>query len=131
MQVEKNHEPFISQENLEEQQSVNEQLTRAISSKDPIEWKKFRTQRNGYNNKIKSQKSEFYKNQFSQNKYQWKFLQKFTNKAKQAPPNSITVSGTNYTSPKKIANLCNEYFIKKIEKIRKSFKDSTTNPIQI
>ena len=102
MQAKKNHEPFISQENLEEQKSVNEQLTKAILSKDPIEWKKFRTQRNGYNNKIKSQKSEFYKNQFSQYKYQWKFFQKFTTKAKQAPPTQLQFQEQITQAPKKL-----------------------------
>ena len=43
----------------------------------------------------------------------------------------MTVSGFNYSSPPKLANLCNKYFLKEIKKIRNNFIKTTINPIQI
>ena len=64
VQVKKNFEPFISHEILEQQKKVNEQLTTAIFSKNQNEWKKYRTQRNEYNNKIKNKKKNITKVNF-------------------------------------------------------------------
>ena len=131
VQFKKKYQPFLSQELLQDQNEVNDLLTEAIFSKSPQDWNKFRAQRNKYNNKVKTKEKEYYQTQFSNNKYQWIFLQNFTNKSKQNPPNSITIQGINYTSPKVLANLCNDFFIEKISKIRNNFTNSLVDPLKI
>ena len=131
VQVKKNFHPFLSEEHVKLKNEVNDHLTQAIFSKSKQNWNIFRTQRNRYNNSVKAKEKEYNQSQFSNNKYQWKFLQKFTNKSKQTPPSNITVHGINYSSPKILANLCNDFFIEKISKIRNHFTNSSVDPIKI
>ena len=58
-------------------------------------------------------------------------MKKFNNQEISAPPNSIIQNGKNHTSPRDIANIANNYFISKIEGLRRTFFDDIVTPMEI
>ena len=95
------------------------------------DWREFKNFRSTIDKKIKIAKREFLKQKFNDNKNQWKFLKNFQGKNKQHPPNNICQNGKQITSPKDIATIANDFFIDKIEKIRKTFTPSSVDPIDV
>ena len=131
IQCANNYMPYLDEDMRIEIMETNKLLTDAITSKDTDKWRLYRHKRNLTQKNIKNKKREYLQEKFSTLKDKWKFLKKYTNSNKQAPPDKINLHGEIITSPRILAQITNEFFIKKIENIRKSFTWTKVTPIEI
>ena len=65
------------------------------------------------------------------NSNNWKFLKNFNKCKKSRPPDRLNYNGKIITNPYEISNIANNYFISKVEKIRRNFKRDNISPIEI
>ena len=123
--------PYYNNEIKDEIKRCNDILTQAIKNNDPNYWREFRNKKNLLNKEIKNLKSKYLKSKLTQKNNNWKFLKQYNKQEKCSPPMSIVINGNNMTSPKEIANISNNYFIQKIEKIRNEFFNDIVSPMEI
>ena len=65
------------------------------------------------------------------NKNNRKFVKQFNKCNKTRPPDRLNINGRVTNNPYEIANIANNYFISKVEKIRRGFTEENITPIEI
>ena len=106
---------------------------------DPDDLRDFRTQRNKYNNDIKTAKNNYYynkltvrdkndkngiklKDNLTSDSKLWTTIKDMTDSSNKTPPRHINHDNRPVTSLRRIANIANRHYIDKIDKIRNDFK---------
>ena len=130
-QFKQNYIPYYTPKIIDDIRYCNNLLTKAIQTHDSENWRNYRTNRSILNKNIKKVKREYIKNNLTRGKNKWKTVKKFNNQEKSVPPNSIIQNGKIHTSPRDIANIANNYFISKIEGLRRTFFDDIVTPMEI
>ena len=106
-------------------------LTYAIKSKNQDDWRLYRHEKNTLNKKIDEAKTIFLKNKLGHPSKGWKVLNEFKGNSKAHPPSKLLHKNKLISSPKAIADIQNQFYVKKIKEIRKSFSKSDISPIKI
>ena len=75
--------------------------------------------------------ANYIKNRFMHYKDKWKCIKEYNGNSKTNPPSTLIHEGTSITSPKKMSNIMNNFFIEKIKIIRDNFPNFTVSPLQI
>ena len=131
IQCKNNYLPYVDNDLQSEINDVQLLLTKAIETKSIDNWRAYRLGRNILQKKILIKKKEYLQEKFSSSRDKWKFVNKFNGNTKQAPPDKLLVDNEIITSPKSLAKLTNEYFINKINNLRKTFTWSPVRPMEI
>ena len=129
IQCKANHIPYINDEVKEYIKDSETQLTKAIVSKSCDEWRAYKSMRNGIKKIVEKAKTNYYQNKLKVRKTMWSTLKDLAGDTKICTPNKIIVNGEYVTSPKKLAENLNEYFIKKVKEIRANFTEPKMDPI--
>ena len=127
----KNYAPYLSDEIKTELKNINNLLTNAIKSKNQDDWRLYRHEKNTLNKKIDEAKTIFLKNKLGHPSKGWKVLNEFKGNSKAHPPSKLLHKNKLISSPKAIADIQNQFYVKKIKEIRKSFSKSDISPIKI
>ena len=106
-------------------------LTSAIKSNKIEDWRIYRSTRNILSKKINKQKTKYIKDKMVDTKNNWKFLKQYNKCKKSRPPDRLNCNGKMLSIPKELANIANNFFISKIEKIRRGFTPDEITPIEI
>ena len=121
-------------ENIYENEEVKEYkrdaenlLTEAIQNNTPENWRLFKYCRNKYYRLSNKAKTAYYQRILGKDYSLWRTIKM---KERGEPPSEILWHGRRITSPKKISNIMNEFYKKKIIKIQKEMKDPKMDPIQ-
>ena len=80
---------------------------------------------------MNKQKTKYIKDKMVDTKNNWKFLKQYNKCKKSRPPDRLNCNGKMLSSPKELANIANNFFISKIEKIRRGFTPDEITPIEI
>ena len=131
IQCKDNYLPYYDNDIHETISKTNNVLTKAIKSKNNNDWIEFKNLRNTTQKIIKNKKKEYLEGKFGHLKDSWKFIKKFNAVKVQSPPDKIESDNKIITRPKQLAELSNQYFIDKINKIRSTFTWSPLGPIDI
>ena len=110
---------------------MNNQLEKAIETKDLNEWRLFRIIRNAVSRLIEKSKRLYYTNKMMNNKGMWQSLQDLMYKNWIQTPRRLNYQGQTITSPKEIAQKMCKFFIKKVMKIREKFTKPSMDPIRL
>ena len=98
---------------------------------NPDDWRNFKNFRNNLTRLIEKAKTKFYSDKFSYSNDKWQTLKKVTESKKNTSPINIIYNNLSIISPKHIANIANEYFIKKINTIQNYFLNLNVCPMEI
>ena len=112
--IKKDEEPYTTNEMREAKTISENMLNNAIQNNCPDNWRLFKYCRNKYFNLRDKIKTEYYKNILNKDFSMWRTLKM---KERGDPPSEILWEGKRVTSPKKISNIINKFYIQKIKKI--------------
>ena len=106
-------------------------LNKAIHTHGIDDWRAYKHYRNTLNKHIKTLKKEHIRKQFKEANNKYKYLKNYNKSNKQNVPNIINDNNIKVTSPKKLSEIANNFFINKINKIKSTFTKTQITPIQI
>ena len=130
-QYKTNYTPYID-DNIKRQMDMTQTLlNKAINTHGINDWIEYKNHRNLINKQIRKLKKEYIRKKFKQQNNKYKFIKQFNNTNKQQVPSAIIHNNLKITSPKKIAEIANNFFVDKIEKIKQNFTYSSVKPIDI
>ena len=121
IQCKKSHEPWATEDTEQIRKETESQLETAIATKDIEEWRLFRVLRNKAYKFIESVKRNYYIERFKNTRSIWKEFRKYKGEEDSSGPNKIVIDNKEVTSPKKLSNEFNKFFIKKITDIQRNF----------
>ena len=109
--------PWLSAELKKSMINRDKLKKQAVSSNDPLFWKKFKKERNRLNNEIKKAKADYYKSQVESNignpKAIWKCINQITHRkaTNNSSINELKVNNKSFTEPSDISDILNRHFI--------------------
>ena len=109
--------PWLSAELKKSMINRDKLKKQAVSSNDPLFWKKFKKERNRLNNEIKKAKADYYKSQVESNignpKAIWKCINQITHRkaTNNSSINELKVNNKSVTEPSDISDILNRHFI--------------------
>ena len=109
----KNYIPYFDNDIKQNLQTKQNLLKHAMTTNDPNDWRNFKNFRNNLTRLIDKAKTKFYGDKFSNSNDKWQTLKNLTESKKNTSPNNIIFNNISILSPKHIANIANEFFIKK------------------
>ena len=80
---------------------------------------------------IKTLYNDYIKIRFTNYRDKWKCLKETNSNKRLGPPSTLINKGQTITSPKKMAQIANNFFIEKIQKIRDNITAYEIDPIEI
>ena len=87
---------------------------KAVKSKNPVDWIKYKEVKNSVNMQVRKCKSDYYCNLIEESKNQpkslWKHLNNITSRKSNSNVSSLSADGNNHTSPYDIAQTLNLHF---------------------
>ena len=119
----------LSLDLMEEMKEADDQVTKATVSLDPEDFRLVKVKQNKLNRKIEKERA----NQLKENlmkKNKWKTVNNET-KNDNRIPTRIICNGIDIPSPKDIANEMNQYFTKKIKKMRNNLNGDTSKAMKV
>ena len=131
IQVKKDYQPYIDEEVRQCLKEVDIQLSTAIDSGVIEEWRLYKSIRNQINKFIDIRKRIYYEKLLERFSNLWKTVKDLSGSNVCTIPRRIISGGKTITSPKKLADACNNFFVNKVGKIRTKFIETDTNPIKI
>ena len=90
----------------------------AIRTSDIGEWRKFKIMRNQVSKVVEKSKQNYYLSKTNSVRNIWRNIKTLTGKQPLSTPKKIIQQGELLTSPSKIAETMNNYYIEKVDKIR-------------
>ena len=127
--LKKNYAPYLNQDLREEIKKNNLLLTKTISSKDKNDWRQYRHEKISLNKKIDEAKKVYLKDKLGNPHKGWKLLNEFKGNNKAHPLSKLIYKNKIISRPNEIANIQNQFYVKKIQNISKSFNKSKMTPI--
>ena len=131
IQIKKDDQPYIDNEIKIISKEANEELTEAINMNDDEKWKKWKMKRNQLSKEIESKKLAHYIKELQHPRKKWKVFNNLTVAGKSTFPRSIINNNETVKSPKKLAELANNFFVDKINIMRSKFTKSKATPIEV
>ena len=131
IQCNSNHQPYINSQVLDQMNITKRQLSKAMRTQCKDEWRSYRNLRNVTKKVIKNEKLHYFRTKLQTKSTMWKTISELTGKTKVITPSKIINGVEVITSPKKIANHMNDFYIEKIAKIRREFNKPKVDPINI
>ena len=123
--------PFMDEEVEEDTRNLDQQLTKAIQTKEIEEWRLYRSMRNVLYKTIEKLKTTFYVSILRKTTTMWKTVKQLNRGDKSCTPTSISVNNKLVSSPEKIYVAMSMFFYNKIVIIRQGFLKSRMDPIEI
>ena len=117
VQVTNKHEPYMTDEIRDRMTEVDNLLTKAINSGQKDDWRLHSSQRNLLYKDIKRAKDDFITRQLIDPKLGWRNIRKFNGLDKAVTPSKISHNSQIITSPIKIADITNNFFVDKVTKL--------------
>ena len=130
-QFKKNYIPYIDKNTLNQLDESQRLLSKAIETHDINNWREYRNNRKILDRLINKQGSKYLSEKFKNTNDRWRCIKDFNGDKKTHPPQCIINNGSSITSPRHISNLMCNFFITKINDIRKSFTSNNITPMQI
>ena len=107
-------------------------LEKAKSSKKKEDWIDYKSHRNEIAKMVNEDKQRNLEKNLQNSKHKWNLLKKACDKDASSTPDEIRKKDGKLTrKPKEIAEIANDHFISKIEKIRKEMMKTKVNPIEM
>ena len=132
IQYKKDYTQFLTPETRDLKIKSDNLLQVAIKTNNTTDWVYYKNTRNETQKRLREDKKMFLKGKFKSKCDKWRLLQQFNGTKKSQTPNCISHEGNQITSPEKIAQLANNFFIDKINKISSSFlNNKKISPIEI
>ena len=132
-QVRSNYAPWVSEQTKERIRLRNDAQKRASESKCPDDWIEFRKIRNQVNSSVRKEKKLWQENKIQSfdrdSSSIWKNVKNWLGWSSGGPPTKLLVEGTIFTKPKDLAKIMNEFFIQKVENIRRNLPNPLGNPL--
>ena len=117
IQLRKGYKPYINEEIKEMYDEAKSHLELGINQNDNDEFRMFRSIRNRVYKAIDAAKQAYFESIIPNSKNMWRNLQDLAGKKEFVTPRRLIHSGNMITSQKRIANITNDFFIEKIDKI--------------
>ena len=131
IQCNKSYEPWKTRETVEVEKTVEHQLEKAIDTGRIEEWRYFLTMRNHAHKLLEFAKRSFYIERFTMAGNIWREFRQFQGEHENNSPLKIVCEGKEVSSPKKLSNMFNDYFIRKIEDIQLRFNNNDNDQLKI
>ena len=119
----------LNEEMKQYKRDTEDQLEKAIKDNNIEDWRVFRGMRNQLHRWLKILNLEKLKMRLNDPKNVWKNIKEYVNPDKSSIPTKIIEETETVTSPTKIAKIMQEHFDRKIDEIRKSFKEPKNDPM--
>ena len=136
IQTRKKYAPFLSEETKEEMVSRDKAQQRAAESGKPEDWTAYRRIRNKVTASLKKDKRKWEANQLNHKIHDptalWRNMKQWLNWAKGGPPAQLCSPETRnmlITSPTKIAETMNDFFVDKVSKLRQGIPVCIEDPL--
>ena len=136
-QLHKNFAPWLTSETKElmRQRDLWKERAKSLARQSSVvgpdqiaAWAEYKKYRNKVNNKKKNEETMYKSEKFEEiqdsTEIVWKTAKSFMGWKSSGTPTQIKINNKLITSPKKIAQKMNEYFLEKVDKIRASMPDS-------
>ena len=109
-----NDVPWMSSDLKNSMHERNRLHRKAVKSKNPVDWIKYKEVKNSVNMQVRKCKSDYYCNLIEESKNQpkslWKHLNNITSRKSNSNVSSLSADGNNHTSPYGIAQTLNLHF---------------------
>ena len=107
-------------------------LNTARATGNPEDWRIYRSTHNKATQNLRNDKYNTTKKKFEgrDSRKTWAAVREMNGATKASPPRQLTVQGQLIRKPQEMAQQMNNFFISKIENIRKSFTTSQTDPAE-
>ena len=131
VQYRNDYTPYYDREIKEKISECDSILTRAIQSHGKDDWREYRHKKTLLDKQIKIVKTKYIKHKMTEKHKNWKFLNTYNKQQKCNPPDKLLFNQVVKYSPREIANIANNFFISKVENIRRLFTESIVTPLEI
>ena len=135
VQVRSKYAPWVSKETKDLIQLRNDLQKRASTSQSPEDWTHYREVRNQITSKIRKEKKVWQENKIkslgNDSSSVWKNVKNWLGWTTGGAPTRLLVNGKLISKPKEVATTMNEFFIKKVEDIRKEIPAEVENPLDL
>ena len=122
---------YLNDETRDMKKESEERLTEAIKYNKNEDWNHYKNLRNRYRRMIKKGYDIAMKGILSRPKEMWRLVSNQVKADKVTTPKSIIDKGETITSTKKLAQIFDDHFVEKIEKMQSEFTHTDKDPIEI
>ena len=122
-------ETKYSQETRDLKEDSDKQLEHAISVGNNEEFRLYNAKRNKFQRELNKENEVNLKKKLGNPRMMWREVNNVIEKKSGEVPSSIVENGKVETSPKRLADIFNDFFVHKITLIRSSFIDSGCDPL--
>ena len=130
-QVRKDWCPFIGRELRARMTTNNRLLTKAITKNQASDWRDFRLERAKINDDIIAAENEYNAKNLNDTRLRWSSYRRLNSSASNFTPKVLSAHGQTHRKPAKLADICNNHYIEKIEKLRKSLANEKHDPMDM
>ena len=131
VQIKGSLEPWSSSDTEEVKNKAEEQLQKAITSGDIEDWRLFRSFRNQAFRFIEAAKRTFFIGRLNNTKNLWREFRSYKGENDNSSPTKVIEGTKEITSPKKMCNVFNDFFINKTKDIQAKFDDDDEGQLEI
>ena len=131
IQTRSNMAPYVSHKSRNLQQQREEAYQRARMTGHPDHWRQYRHIRNQTTQSIRNDHYNYTKEKVQDKgpREMWSRVKQMTGKSTSGPPTQLAVSGSLITSPKKITQEINDFYINKVQQIRANIPAAIVDPL--
>ena len=133
-QIRTKYAPWLSKKTLQLIKERDDQHKKASESHSREDWTKFKHLRNNINNRLKFEEKKWQRlklEECGQNSSKiWKNVKGVLKWKSSGSPNQLFSSGKLISKPQELAEAQNEYFLNKIDVIRKNLPPHVHDPLQ-
>ena len=105
----------------------------ATKSRDPDDWREYKNLRNHATSRMRSEKKAWERNKLDIAKLSssnmWRNVKSWLSWSNSGPPSKISHNGTIISKPARVATIMNEFFIKKVEKLKDKIPTTDSDPL--
>merc|ERR1711867_63146 len=131
IQVKKKDNPTLSKETRKMMEMNKKNLTKAKKSQSKKDWIEYRRNRNIIADMVNKDKDKKIEKLLENDKERWNILKNICNKEEFEIPKEIKTKKGVERKPRHLANLANNHYIEKIQKIMMEMPKTTTTPMKI
>ena len=128
----KNYVPWLMKELKVLMKERDYALHLANSSNDPITKLYYKNLKNTVTSSIRKEKRKWEQEKLNSSRNNpdvlWKNVKSWLSWGNSGPPSKLIDNGTLVTSPKKLAETMNKFFVQKVKKLKESIPSSNKNP---
>ena len=127
----KDYEPYLTTEIRDNMSRVNMLLTSAIKSGKREDWRLHNHERNKLYKEIDIAKKDYLKSRLCHNIHGWKLIKSYNGLEKAKTPSKIKFNAAYVSSPAKIANIANDFYISKVINLAKPMISERRDPVKL